>query len=449
MRALALFVLVFAVLFLGLPIIFVFRFDPEPFRPQIAQILGQALKTSVRIKKISIEKKFPPAVNFEGIQFFETETGFPWLQAERAQGEFDFKELATRQRIGFKNILFEKPGFQLKRRKDGSWNFPEPVLPLRFVKGTLSYQDDSESPVFAFQLHSLDGSIERSPAGVKIHLKGGFSETSGPQMLLEAEYDPRGQLTQFELKEPSGVWSLQGEIYLSKGVRFKGVFEIHSFEMGRWILPRFRSHEYITGVMTARLEGFGEGTHPRQIKQTLVLDGPIDVRDGSFHRLNFIKEVLAGLSPMPEFANLLSSKLQNSEAGELLREDMPFDMLRAELHMAQGSLTFQEALVSHGAYLMEGEGGWAVLENNVDFRAKLVLMEAFSRSLAEQAREFIPLRNSQGRIVIPFKYRGLLPGASVYPDLNYIATQYFQKGTPDLGETNQQGLSKFWESKKS
>ena len=96
--------------------------------------------------------------------------------------------------------------------------------------------------------------------------------------------------------------------------------------------------------------------------------------------------------------------------------------------MAQGNIAFQEGLISQeAAYIMEGEGNWSLPEHSVDFSGKLVFFEEFSRSLALQAKEFIPLRNAKGRMMIPFKYRGLLPGASIYPDLNDVATQLFQK----------------------
>ena len=411
------------------------RFDLEPVRPFIESGLAYSLGIPVRVKKISLQKKLPPALNLDGLEFLEAEGGNPWLQTDRAAAEIDLGAFIKRQ-LRFKNIFLGTAHLRIKRRKDGTWNFsPRPpkffVPALIFKKGTLEYLDESASPFFAFHLN-FEGVLEQRAAGLKLKGMAHFESEDASQMLFEADYDSRRQGgVLFELKDvASGLWNVQGELRLWEqgDSRFKVAIETRGFDLAKMIPPdRSRGQESITGLITLRLEGYGEGTHPDRIKRTLVLDGAIDLRDGIFHHLNFLKEALAGLSPMPAFSGLLPVKLPGS-AGELFQgEDLPFEMLRAGIHMDQGRIELQEALASHEAYLIEGEGSWAPFDRNVDFGGKLVLLEGLSQTLTTQAREWIPLQNAQGRIMIPFKYRGLLPGASIYPDLEYVAAQFFQK----------------------
>lgn len=444
-----------------------FRFDPEPFRPAFEGLLARSFQVPVRIGKIFINKKFPPRLIFYDFRFSEAGNASSWLQASRATAEIDFQALIQRpSRFAFRKLLLEETVLRVTRGKDGVWNFKaaqdslqkaisinfQPLL-LTLKDGKLEYRDDSASPLFLFNL-DFEASVQSTSEGVKVHLQAGLPASTGifSQMFLEADYDPGRQSALFELKPADTSWNLQGEVRLAANgdSRFKVTVETRGLDLTKLFPEDSRARESISGLLTARLEGYGEGSHPEQIKRTLVMNGAIDLREGSFHHLNFLKETLSGLSPMPAFSEILKAKLPGS-AGELFRgEDLPFEMLRADIHAAQGTLTFQEALASQEAsYLMEGEGNWAVLEHTVDFSGKLVLLEEFSRALTVEAKEFIPLRNSTGRIMIPFKYRGVLPGASIYPDLNYVASQFFQRGGQQVMEENPQVLSKNWESKRS
>ena len=481
MRVFFLFALCFALLTLLIGGVLFFRFDPEPFRPSLERILTRSFQVPVRIGKVSVEKKFPPRLFFNDFRFAEAGGRDSWLQSDRSTAGIDFRGLFHwPPGFALRELLLEEPVLRVKRGRDGIWNFkaaasslrnvpeisgnePAPVLPagltflppvLTFKHGKLEYRDESASPLFTFNL-GFEGTAQSASEGVKLLFKAdlpGSTDSASFQMLLEADYDAERQSTLFELKQAAGLWNLQGEARLSVtgDSQFKVTLETRGLDLAKMFPADSRAPESITGLITTRLEGYGEGSHPDLIKRTLVMDGAIDIRDGVFHRLNFLKETLSGLSPMPAFSEILKAKLPGP-AGELFRgEDLPFEMLRADVHAAQGNVTFQEVLVSQEAsYIMEGEGNWAILEHHVDFSGKLVLLEEFSRSLTLQAKEFIPLRNSKGRIMIPFKYRGVLPGASLYPDLNYVAAQFFQRGGQQLMEENQQVLSKNWESRKT
>ena len=447
--------------FLGAGVFF-FRFDPAPFRPSIEHALAQSLKVPVRIQKVTLEKKFPFDLIFEGLEFSETGGNDFWFRAEQARAGIDFSAFVSWPlSLAFKKILLENSVLKIRRDPKGGWNFRMPPFAsnvpgiseagpvLTFKQAKLDYQDASASPLFSMDF-DFEGTARSVPAGgMHFFFTARFrGRKELPLMLLKAHYVPDPQAVSFELKQAEGKWNLQGELHriLEGDNRFKLSIETRSLDLAKTFPEYSTSREAITGLMTAHLEGYGEGTHPHQIMRTLVMDGAIDLREGSFHHLNFLKEILAGLSPIPSFSNAVKSELRGAPGEFFQAEDLPFDMLRAGIHMAQGNLAFQEGLISQEtAYIIEGEGNWALPEHSVDFNGKLVLFEEFSGALALQAREWMPLRNEKGRILVPFKYRGLLPGASVYPDLNYVAaaTQLFQK------EREAQVLPKNEESQKS
>jgi len=80
-------------------------------------------------------------------------------------------------------------------------------------------------------------------------------------------------------------------------------------------------------------------------------------------------------------------------------------------------------------------------------RSKLVLYEELSAFLIKKVKELESLQNASGRLVIPFVYRGNLPGAKVYPDLNYVASSLIQGRGEELLAKGIDKLTEFLEKK--
>ena len=334
MKAFFLFVSLFVLLFAVIGSVIFFRFDPEPFRPSLERIMSRSFHIPVRIGKISIEKKFPPGLLFYDFRFAET-GGESWLQSDRSTGRMDFRGLIHwPPRFALRELVLEEPVLRIKRGRDGLWNFktasadeflpPDaavqlPVSGRAFVPVTLvfnhaklEYRDESASPFFILKL-TFEGTAQNTLEGTQLLLKADFSGNAAPStpILLEADYNEERQSTVFELKQAAGLWDLQGEMRLSDAgdSRFKGTLETRALDLAKTFPAYSKAPESITGLITTRLEGYGEGSHPAQIKRTLVMNGAIDLRDGVFHHLNFLKETLSGLSPMPAFSEILRAKL--------------------------------------------------------------------------------------------------------------------------------------------
>ena len=72
--------------------------------------------------------------------------------------------------------------------------------------------------------------------------------------------------------------------------------------------------------------------------------------------------------------------------------------------------------MKHEEYFLEGEGAVGLKDSLLDFRARLVCMEGLSAWIIGQNPDFKPFENVQGRVIIPFLYRGFLPQAALEAD---------------------------------
>jgi len=76
-------------------------------------------------------------------------------------------------------------------------------------------------------------------------------------------------------------------------------------------------------------------------------------------------------------------------------------------------------------------------------------MLVFSRSISElfvkRVREIGFLRDRNGLLTVPFRYGGVLPDATVLPDLQYIGNKVLQGGAQELITKGLEKLSQILE----
>src|SRR5262249_30784255 len=148
-----------------------------------------------------------------------------------------------------------------------------------------------------------DGKAPITP--VEFQVKGNIHNSRLPALRLEGECgDGSGtcpvRLTFFP------IFEFEGNLSLGEPWGVKGKISVHQWDLPAPKLPEdSKNEEYLAGVLTADLEGSAEGLHPAQLKESLALRGAIDIRKGEFGNVNFIKETLTRISPIPGFSRLL------------------------------------------------------------------------------------------------------------------------------------------------
>ena len=117
----------------------------------------------------------------------------------------------------------------------------------------------------------------------------------------------------------------------------------------------------------------------------------------------------------------------------------PFEFLGAEFTIQGDEVNFSSLVLKNSQYLIEGDGT-VDFQHNVNFEAQLILLEDVSRFLMGRVKELSLLTNPQGRVVIPFVYRGLWPAVRPRPDFGYLAERLVQQGTTGAAGLVEKGL---------
>jgi hypothetical protein len=224
---------------------------------------------------------------------------------------------------------------------------------------------------------------------------------------------------------------LEGEIRsVSKTPRFHARLEVHYLNLSSLIPETWKNREYLTGILNADLEGAFLGTSLESFWQTLRVKGMVDIRRGALKNLNMLNETVRKMAAIPELKRLLRMEVSADWASLLEGHDTPFEILQADIQLVQGRLDIPSLRLKHAEYLMDAAGSFESSNREIDLTIKLVTLQNLSEFLIRHADKLGVLKNVQGRLVIPLAYQGILPKASIQPDLRYMVESFRQAEGP-------------------
>lgn len=176
----------------------------------------------------------------------------------------------------------------------------------------------------------------------------------------------------------------------------------------------------VQGELGGTLDLAGAGTSWEQIRTTLTGQGKLLVRDGVIKDVNLADAALSGITGVPGLSSLLSPDLRRKYPQAFGTGDTVFENMDWKLAVRDGVASFDDFEFAARDYSVAGKGTYA-LENRLDLSTVMTFSQALSDSLVEAAEPMRYLRNSDGRVAIPVKLFGPLPGIKPVPDVNYIA----------------------------
>ena len=299
--------------------------------------------------------------------------------------------------------------------------------------GRVRYLDESLDPSFELMFDRVFCDLQVRPGGDAVIMSGsaGLMTRAEKEFTFRAIYEPESD----ELKI-RGVFQDERAVFEGRVLtvhalpKLEGSLAIHQLDLNSVIPADWFSREHVTGLLTARFNLAAIGTHPDTLRKSLTLNGNMDLRQGSIKNQNFfrialermipLKGVLAGLRETPHPA--LQSLLRG--------DDLPFDRIDSSVRIRDGVAVFNDLFLKYAHYLAEVSGSWRFIPGQVDFSVKLIILEAMSRILAEQIREFHTLMSPQGRMILPLFWKGSLPDGMLAIDEAYLNEQLvrFQGG---------------------
>ena len=179
------------------------------------------------------------------------------------------------------------------------------------------------------------------------------------------------------------------------------------------------AEERIEGLLFADLKLSGAGKEWAQIRDALTGNGQIDVKEGVLKDVNIAEQVLAGATGVPGLSSLISERIRKKYPEIFETGDTKFDKLGGTVVIAGGEARTEDLEISARDYSIFGTGSF-FLDNRIDFAATLLLSKGLSTDLISEVKEIQYVADASGRVKIPFKMRGPLPGAKPKPDTQYL-----------------------------
>ncbi|MDP3921372.1 MAG: AsmA family protein [Candidatus Omnitrophota bacterium] len=459
MKIILVVVLVMVVVAIGAGAVLLLQFDPNDLKPSIEQTIGDAVGAKAQLGYISVRWGIDMQFEISGVELRDPKSDEILLKTGSATAGFNLRGLLNKE-VSIPFFELHRPEIYIRKSRTGQWNWQpkqpgaEPGLSSAWVvfissvrvhEGKLHYQDESYQMPFVIQVDHIEFTMRQQSFGAPLRMNGsaGLFGSRQPNLNIDGVYDHAIGILVFKAVYGPDKVVLEGEISnLASQPQFKGNLNVHQLDLESVTPAEMKDREYLTGILTAKLEGSAEGTHPDMLKRTLAMQGAVDVRNGAFKNINFISRVLSQLTPIPGLGQILLERVPEELTPVMQGEDTPFELLKANFQILQSRAFLTGLQVKHEHYMMEADGSAGLLQQDVDFRAKLVMLEYLSQFLLKKVKELAVVKNQQGRIVLPFVYRGLLPNATVQPDLNYLSRQLFQERGQELVQV---GLGKLAE----
>jgi hypothetical protein len=455
--------------------------NPNMFRSEIEKYI--TLQTGFRAELGDIKFRWSPQPQLQvaGLKFYHPQSLEKLLQSDQVRIDANLPAL-WQKNLQMSEVVIQSPEIFLKRDPKGVWNWEvakEPATsapvaaPLlaqsnwipsaeasegtgtlspksldRLTQGwkfgigkilvrdaTVHFEDQTVDPAYKLEIAKLEIEVQQKNPASPFHFTAGGTLFNSSKRNLEAEGDLDLAARSLDLMLRYGP-----EKAVFKGVlkmidttpQFQGTLEVLDLEIEPLIPATYKEGDYLTGRLSAKAQLAFDGANPDRIQRSLAGQGTIEVRDGALKNRNLIKEVFDRLSPVLALTNALGGELPPEVSDMLKGRDTPFESLQVVYGVQAGIVKINEFRLMHPNYQLSGQGTYGLLNKRVDGFLQLFLSKSISAYLMKKIREMEMIADSNGQIVIPFRYSGIFPNASVQPDLNSIGSKLLQAGTEQL-----------------
>jgi uncharacterized protein involved in outer membrane biogenesis len=170
-------------------------------------------------------------------------------------------------------------------------------------------------------------------------------------------------------------------------------------------------------TMTLALKGIGKTWE--ELKPGLQGVGEAKIDGGVLHDINLVEEALAGFTGVPGLSAKLGSKMAKKYPALFSTGNTEFDSMHGKVEVSDGQLSILGMEFDAGEFALNGEGTVS-LDGVLDMVTHVVLSEALTDDLIDEAKVLKHLRAKNDRIEIPVRIGGSLSDISMKPDTQAI-----------------------------
>ncbi len=428
------------------------QFDSNIIRPQIVDYFETEYNLEADIGNMSLNWRNGIGINISNLIVNDIETTHPLMKANQVFVALDLISFLKRICI-VKNISIDNAEIFVLRHSNGSlnWNlwssegagsvpakisynksaggelkWNQDLQEVQVNRLTLSYLDYTLTPTLYYKFQPGQFQIQQDMfKRIKMFNFKTLSQSRGSQFLeLEGIYQQEIDTLSLSISYNQDEIKIDGEIEnIREKPVFKGNVYFHQLDIDTNRGAGDTLEHGLQGVLTGSLEGRVTDLQLSKLTDNIFMTGAVDARKGAILNVNIVSEVLKGIVPVPGWTEKLFNDVPADLKAILTGSNTAFDMFQGKLVMKERLVSSQEISLNHADYLMTASGSYGVTTTeDIHFDARIIFLERMSDYLTSKIQQFDHLKNTQGRIVIPFQMLGKVNGAlKIKPELGFIA----------------------------
>lgn len=469
--------------------------DPNIFRVELEKYLTQKTGFRIELGKLQFEPGAQTRLTVEMLKCYNPQSLEKLLQSDMITAELDLTSL-LRKRFWMPTVKIQNPEVFLRRRSEGAWNWQReaksetslppdqagsqsgtngdsggkvapdgklvsipggtPKIPISWEfglgrldvdDGTIHYVDETIQPSFALDIVKCDVEVLSNAAlsAIRFVVNASVYNVVERKIELEGNWDFVSAMVEFNGNYDKDRASMKGLLKLVGSVpKLEGTLQVRDLDLEGVIPETHKTREYMSGILNTDLRLTCEVGNPDTIFRSLTGAGSLRVENGAVRNRNIVKEVM-------EKIPVVTPSVQPGtdlppEIGDLMNNShTEFQKVTVNFSVDHGKTTLQEFFLIHPNYQLNGQGDYGLLDKHINLDGMLVFSRSLSELFVKRVREIGFLRDRNGLLAVPFSYGGVLPDATVLPDLQYIGNKVLQGGAQELITKGLEKLSQILE----
>ncbi len=205
------------------------------------------------------------------------------------------------------------------------------------------------------------------------------------------------------------------------------------------------------GRIHANFSAEGHGLDIQSLRNSVVADGMLALREGAVKNVNILRLVLGKISFIPDLAQRIEASLPPEDLDKLKKNETTLKDIEVGIKIQQGGVSVDHAELNADGFVIAAKG-WLGFDQSLVLDVDFHVSQDLSSHLVAAVEELSYLLDEKQQISIPFRpYRGKLNDVRIYPDIESLSKKIMRnKGQEelrkvifralDLGDGNPQSL---------
>ncbi len=189
----------------------------------------------------------------------------------------------------------------------------------------------------------------------------------------------------------------------------------------------------LAGRIHANFSAEGHGLDVQSLRNSVVADGMVALREGSVKNVNILRLVLDKISFIPDLVKRIEESLPPEDLDKLKKNETTLRDIEAGIKIQQGGVSVDHVELNADGFVIAAKG-WLGFDQSLVLDVDFHVSQDLSSHLVAAVDELSYLLDEEQQISIPFRpYRGKLNDVRIYPDIESLSKKIIRnKGQEEL-----------------